>query len=229
MRRGRRRRQQRQPVGKLEAEIRGRRKKVKMKPPWGRDSSRHEIGMKAGKLKILLTLIKLIMLIVLFLACDTIQVCRASPGTSQGGELARGQSHHRLASDQSPPAGLPYFNSSSPSSLVIASSYQNEIYLPCRILNLDEDQTVSFLWVFVFVFALCASCVSGARSCSPARLDAGRPVASLFAQLIFVRVLVGQVRACTRAPSTDPDVRMPIKGRDSCPAILGRNFGFLTF
>lgn len=44
----------------------------------------------------------------------------------------------------SPSSTAPHFNLARMPPVVAASSYQSEVYLPCQIVNLDEDQTVSF-------------------------------------------------------------------------------------
>lgn len=48
-------------------------------------------------------------------------------------------------SDQSAPVA--HFNLAKMPRVVFGSAYQSEVYLPCQILNLDDDQTVS---VFAF-------------------------------------------------------------------------------
>lgn len=50
----------------------------------------------------------------------------------------------------SPSETRAHFNLNKMARVVSASSYQTEVYLPCQILNLDEDQTVS-VCVFVLV------------------------------------------------------------------------------
>ena len=60
---------------------------------------------------------------------------------SDGAEEANGE--HEPDKSSSEASSLAPRFAQSHDSTVIASIYQNEVYLPCKILNLDEDQTVS--------------------------------------------------------------------------------------
>lgn len=64
---------------------------------------------------------------------------------SEPAELGEADELEELAERQ---ADAPKFDPNQPA-LVVGSSYQNEVYLPCKILNLNEDQTVSGSWPVV--------------------------------------------------------------------------------
>jgi hypothetical protein len=111
------------------------------------------------------------------------------------GEHATRQGHEQTTTGSGgdglvPAAGSPtaHFNMEKMSPFVTASSYQTEVYLPCQVLNLDDDQTVSWLLLGAFRVALrvgagwtmvCTGAPAGRRWCCRvvcrARRHSGQP------------------------------------------------------
>lgn len=113
-------------------------------------------------------LLSLLLVIISFTSCDRPRTRGSSSSMLAAATAAAGaptliddDHHQRLrsaaaaASEPGQPADVsseaaitaaatPHFAPNEPKDLiVIASSWQSEVYLPCKIINLDEDQTVS--------------------------------------------------------------------------------------
>lgn len=98
--------------------------KVKMKPI--EDRKNVVSGRKISTPVITLFILTLNYLICQ--ACDTIQLQDNQIDSDHSFKLSRPR---------------PEFDQSNQEKIIVASRWQNEVFLPCRINNLDEDQTVS--------------------------------------------------------------------------------------
>lgn len=119
--------------------------RVKMKPPWPPRSRRRHVMVdqtRSHKWQIVQTL-SLLLMIVNPIGCDKSRWSSSSSSSDEDSKIEDQTTVERSAMMGAPFDGPPRFAPSEAKDLiVIASSWQNEVYLPCKIINLDEDQTV---------------------------------------------------------------------------------------
>lgn len=133
------------------------RKRVKMKPPWPvRCSNQDGRSSKSDNLPSAVISSIVVGLIVCCLTAR--QVASFMDSHRLGDSISLQTSTNEIdaggnssSESQATWPSLAHFNTSKMPKFVIASSYQTEVYLPCQILNLDNDQTVSSSRLYVQV------------------------------------------------------------------------------